>query len=169
LASGVALNEPWEARVGFEGHTFRFHAATAFDSTARNYRHFTDYKKLFEFLLRADEIVTFNGRVCDLIVLEKLIGEKEMASIWRKPHHDMVRWRFDVKVGLRKASEELLPKMFPSWESAKDKRLEKIKDRYRNEFIADHLADTYRDTKFTYALFHLYEKSGDTQNTFHDG
>ena len=169
LTSGVALNEPSEARAFFEGRTFRFHAATAFDSSARKYRHFTDHKKLFDFLLRADEIVTYNGRVCDFIVLESLVGEKEMAGLWRKPHHDMIRWSFVHKVCLKKASEKLLPRMFPSWDAVKDERLARIRELYSNEFVADHLADSYRDTKFTYALFHLYEKSGDTGNTFLDG
>jgi len=169
LMSGVALNEPSEAREFFENRTFRFHAATAFDSKARKYFHFTDSKKLFAFLLKADEIITYNGRICDFIVLEKMIGERQMMGLWQKPHHDLICWRFVHKVTLKKASEELLPNLFPKWDVAKEERLFDIKDRYQNEFIEGHLAETYRDVKFTYALFRLYEKSKETGNTFREG
>jgi hypothetical protein len=83
------MNEPAHAREYFKDKTFEFHAATAFDSSSRKFKDFTDHKKLFAYLLRADEIVTFNGRTCDFIVLEKLIGEESMADLWRKPHHDL--------------------------------------------------------------------------------
>jgi hypothetical protein len=105
----VGINEPWEARAGFEGKTFRFDAATAFDSAVKKYCDFTSPRKLFELLLKADEIVTYNGRVCDLIVLEKTLGINDMARVWRKPHHDLIGWRSDWRVTLEDAAKELLP------------------------------------------------------------
>ena len=163
----VGINAPWEARAGFEGKKFRFDAATAFDSSAKSYRDFTDPRKLFDLLLRADEIVTYNGRVCDLIVLEKIIGVDEMAHIWRKPHHDLIGWGFDWNVTLEEAAKKLLPRKFASWDASKSERLEKIRKAHP-EFVAEKLAGAYRDARFTFALFRLYEKSRDRCHTYRE-
>ena len=87
------LEGPEESRGYFKGTTFRFHAATAFDDANQIYRNFTDSNELFDYLVEADEIITFNGRKCDLIVLEHLIGEDAVKALWRKPHHDLSGWR----------------------------------------------------------------------------
>jgi hypothetical protein len=160
------LNTPAQARAHFNDKTFTFHAATTFDSSSRKYRGFTDYKELFGYLLKADEIITFNGRTCDLIVLENLIGEGPMRSLWQKPHHDLRGWRMNFS--LKGAASDLLPDMKASWDTVKSERLAKIRKSSDNDFVANHLADTYRDVRFTLALFCLYEKSGDKEYTFHD-
>lgn len=169
--SGAYINEPWQARIYWENKTPEFHAATAFDSSAKAYRSFTDHRRLFDLLVKADEIVTYNGRVYDLIVLEKLVGEEQMASIWRKPHHDLIGWHPDGcnwKLTLEKAINDLLPKRAEFWETIRSERLAKIHKTVHDDFFAGHLAETYRDVKFTMALFRLYERSGSTRNTFRD-
>jgi hypothetical protein len=97
-------------------------------------------------LVKADEIVTYNGRAWDLIVLEKLLGEEQMASVWRKPHHDLIGWGRDNcnwKLKSKDAVRELLPKRALLWEAVKSERLSKIQKDVPDELIADHLADTY--------------------------
>jgi hypothetical protein len=160
------MNTPAQARAHFEGKTFKFHAATTFDSSSRKYTGFTDHEKLFGYLLKADEIITFNGRICDLIVLEKLVGEESMRKLWQKPHHDLCGWRLEYM--LEQAVSNLLPYKATSWDIVKTKRLAKICKSFNSEFVANHLADTYRDVRFTFALFRLYEKSGEADHTFHD-
>jgi len=159
------LDTPDEARAYFSEETFRFHGATAYESSTRRFRDFTDFRKLFDFLASADEIITFNGRICDLIVLEKLIGHEAMQRVWQKPHHDIAGWRLNWK--LENAVKELLPKLAPTFEPVLSERFEKIHDRFDNN-TALALANTYSDTKFTYALFRLYEKSGDSGRTFRE-
>lgn len=165
---GGYLNDPSDARDFFEGRTFRFHAATAFDSTARRFRIFTDYKKLFNCLLTADEIITYNGRICDLIVLDKLVGAEKAECLWRKPHHDLIGWGCDWKRKLPEAVKMLLPSKAASWKTLADQRFVMLKGTIHNDFVAGHLAETYRDTWFTRALFRLYEKSGNYSHTFCD-
>ena len=160
------MNEPSQARQYFEGKTFRFYAATTFDSSSRRFNDFTDHKRLFAYLLRADEIITFNGRTCDLIVLEKLVGVEAMKPLWHKPHHDLRGWQ--GYNSLRSAVSKFLPNIAASFETVQTERQAKIRNSFDSEFVAEHLANTYRDTKFTFALFERYLASGDSENTLRD-
>jgi hypothetical protein len=160
------MNEPSQARCYFEDKTFKFYAATAFDSSSRRFRDFTDYKKLFAYLLKADEMITFNGRTCDFIVLERLVGTEAMRSLWKKPHHDLRGWGGEFK--LASAVSEFLPNIKASFDTVQSNRLDQIRKSYGNEFIAEHLANTYRDTKFTWVLFQKYLASGSSEHTFHN-
>lgn len=160
------MDKPSQARWYFEDKTFRFHAATTFDSSSRRFKDFTDYKRLFEYLLKADEIITFNGRICDLIVLEKLIGIDAMKKIWQKPHHDLRGWQ--GYNSLKGAVSKFLPNVAASFDKVQSDRFAKIRNSLDSEFVAEHLANTYRDTKFTFALFRRYSASGDSEQTFHD-
>jgi hypothetical protein len=170
---GLTL-EPSEARCYFKDTNFSFHAATTFDSYSRKFKDFTDHKKLFAYLLQADEIITYNGRMCDLIVLEKLVGVEAMVNLWRKPHHDLSSW--NDAFGLKNAVYRFLPDIAASFETVQIDRLAKIRNLYDGKFIEGHdgdfiaekLANTYRDSKFTFALFRQYLKSGDSDRTFHD-
>ncbi len=160
------LNDPDGARTYFQNQSFKFHAATTFDSSSRKFRDFTDYRKLFEYVMKADELITFNGRICDFIVLEKLVGAEDSKRLWEKPHYDLCGWR--NYYSLESAVRGLLPKRIAeSFEQFESDRLSKIKSVY-NEFHARRLANTYRDAKFTFALFRQYLKSGDTDRTFRD-
>jgi hypothetical protein len=87
------MNTPEQARAWFRGKSFEFHAATAFLDETGEYFDFTNYDDLFAFLIEADEIVTFNGRTCDLIMLESLIGQDSFKKLWEKPHHDLKGWK----------------------------------------------------------------------------
>ena len=165
------LNHPSQARDAFENEPFKFYAATTFDSSLRKFQDFTDVKKLFARLEKADEIITFNGRTCDLIVMEKLLGYETMKTIWCKPHHDLRGWRMNF--ALKNAVRELLPDMVSSFDNVEQERLQdirasSIKSTFDPEFIISHLANTYRDTKFTYALFLEYLKSGNQEYTFRE-
>jgi RNase_H superfamily len=160
------LNSPEDARECFQEQTCKFHAATMFDSD-KKYNSFSHHEELFAYLVNADEIITFNGRIYDLIALEHLIGESSVRALWEKPHHDLHDWR--GQQSLRGAVERFLPELAPSFETTRKDRLDEISKSYDNGFIASHLADTYRDVKFTYALFEKYRDSGGTDRTFYDG
>lgn len=160
------MNEPSQARCYFVDKTFKFYSATTFDSSSRQFKDFTDHKKLFAYLLRADEIITFNGRTCDLIVLENLVGVEAMGALWRKPHHDLRGWQGYHK--LETAVSKFLPGIAASFESVQSDRFAKLRNALDKEFVAKHLANTYRDVKFTFALFTRYLASGDSECTFHD-
>jgi hypothetical protein len=159
---------PWlttaaDARERFAGKSLRFHCATAFVYPQKRYVDFTDHNALFKCLVEADEIVTFNGRISDLIVLESNITEDKARLLWQKPHHDLQGWQNCAS--LKDAATELLPKLAPYFDTVLEKRFAKLAARY-DEFMSPRLADTYRDAKFTHHLFDLYLASGDTSHTF---
>jgi hypothetical protein len=159
------LNTPEQAREQFRDTEFRFDAATAFIHETNQCFDFVSHEELFAFLIEADEIVTFNGRTCDLIVLESLIGENAFKKIWEKPHHDLKGWK---EQSLKASISCLIPELKQSYDSiyqsARYAELSSIKD----EFIRGKLAGTYRDAKCTLELFRLYLASGNTEFTFRD-
>jgi hypothetical protein len=157
------ITTPDDARDYFRVERFRFDGATVFDSPDHA-TDFVDYSLLFEYLSKADELISFNGRTCDLIVLEKLIGRDRMDALWRKPHHDLQGWRnTHLKGSLRKEC----PEIAPMWEEVEVKRRVELGNAY-DSFTADRLAGTFRDAKLTFALFERYLASGDSSHTFHD-
>ncbi len=157
---------PNEARSYFRDNRFSFWAATAFDDSTQQFTDFTDYNELLSFLVDADEIITFNGRKCDLVVLESLVGEEPMRMVWGKPHHDLTGWRFCWK--LENATRDLLPDLASRFESTIAERRAELGAPDSDSRIMDDLAGTYRDVKFTYALFVEYLKSGDSDRTYSD-
>jgi hypothetical protein len=161
------LNEPSDAREYFRDRTFRFDAATVLDSSNRTAIDFTNSFELLECLVSGDEIISFNGRTSDLIVLEKLVGEGPMRMLWLKPHHDLRGWRNYFK--LETACSGLMPGIAASFNKIESERLAKIRKSYSSDFIASRLANTYRDAKVTLELFDLYLMSGDSSHTFRDG
>jgi hypothetical protein len=110
-------------------------------------------------------MITFNGRKCDLIVLEHLVGEEAVRSLWRKPHHDLSGWR--GYWGLRGSVTAHLPALAPTFEAVRIERRSTL-DNSHEGFYANHLADAYRDVQFTYALFKAYLASGEADRTFRD-
>lgn len=159
------LNTPEQARERFSGKSFTFHAATAFLYETGECFDFTNHEDLFAFLIEADEIVTFNGRTCDLIMLESLIGEGSLKELWEKPHHDLKGWKaHSLKESIFWAIPELKQSYDVSYYEARYAELSSIK----NDFIRHHLAETYRDAKSTLELFRLYLTSGDTDYSFLD-
>lgn len=116
--------------------------------------------------MEADEIITFNGRVCDFIVLEKLVGINAMKCLWQRPHHDLSGWQ--GYYSLNSAVSKFLPNIAASFDQVQSDRLVEILDSLDSQFIAGHLANTYRDVKFTFALFERYLASGDSEQTFND-
>ena len=158
------LNEPANARSFFENQDAKFHAATAFDEAEQNYRDFTDPQELFNFLVGADEIITFNGRVYDLILLEMVLGKTVLSELWKIAHHDLWKWRGFG--GLHATIQYVFPSLAKSFESEFADRLDTL---FALEpSLANHLANTYRDTKFTYLLYREYAASGESSNTFRD-
>jgi hypothetical protein len=161
------LNGPSDARAYFRDRTFRFDAATVVDSANRTARDFTNYAELLDCLVSADEIISFNGRTSDLIVLEKLVGEEAMRMLWVKPHHDLRGWRNWFKLEI--ACSNLLPGIAASFNELEAERLTELRNSHKSDFIAERLANTYRDAKVTLELFDLYLISGDSSRTFRDG
>lgn len=157
------VSTPDEARDHFAGTRFRFDVATVFSGIDR-FKDFTNYMRLFECLLEADEIISFNGRICDLIVLESLIGREPMQEVWRKPHHDLLGWRGH---SLLRAVRAGCPEIADTFEHVRlDRRAEL--EASCDENLANALAGTYRDARFTFALFERYIASGDSDHTFRD-
>jgi hypothetical protein len=159
------LNTPEQARERFSGKSFTFHAATAFLAETDECFDFTNHGDLFAFLIEADEIVTFNGRTCDLIMLESLIGEDSFKKLWEKPHHDLKGWKaHSLKESIFWSIPELKQSYDGLYYEARHAQLSSIK----SDFIRGHLAGTYRDAKSTLELFRLYVASGDTDFSFLD-
>jgi hypothetical protein len=158
------LNTPDQARSHFADTVLRFYAATAFDSSNEQFHDYTDHQELFVCLRDADEIISFNGRTCDLIVLEKLVGDEAMKGVWQKPHHDLKGWR--GYSSLRSAVSNLLPDQFASFDEVERDHLSELRTSIEDEFIAEHLANTYRDVRYTFALFQLYMDSSESSCTF---
>jgi hypothetical protein len=170
-ANKMWLEGPNDARAYFldfmeRGKRFNFWAATVFDDSNRQYTDFTDYNDLFVYLTEADEIITFNGRKYDLVVLEHLVGEEPAKTLWAKPHHDLTGWRGCWK--LEEAAKSLSPDLALRFESAIAERRAELGGLDADNRILDDLAGTYRDAMFTYALFTEYLRSGDSDRTFSD-
>src|SRR5262245_11335909 len=73
----------------------RFDAGVVYDQSKRSYQAFgTDQiDDLVTYLATADELVSFNGRRWDLLILENLCGrERIRKELWSKPHHDLHGW-----------------------------------------------------------------------------
>ncbi len=159
------LNTPEQARERFSGKSFTFHAATAFVHETGEYFDFTNHDDLFAFLIEADEIVTFNGRTCDLIMLESLIDEDSFKKLWEKPHHDLKGWKNQSLEGSISLS---IPELKQSYDGLYFEAHYTELNSIKNDFIRRHLAGTYRDAKSTLELFRLYLASGDTDYSFLD-
>ena len=162
----VWLRGPNDARRHFIDHQFRFDAATAFNAVTHEFVDFTDFEHFYEFLLSADELISYNGRLCDLVVLESLIGEDHMKGIWSKPHHDLSGWQniFPLKESIR----HHLPNLVSRWDTELEDRRIKLSTSNREDFLVSRLADTYRDSFFTYQLFKKYLEGGERERTFLD-
>jgi hypothetical protein len=161
------LNGPADARAVFSGHHFRFDVATAFVYETQKSLDFTDPAKLFECLLEADEIITFNGRTCDLIVLESFMGQDALRLLWQKPHHDLKGWQGHQK--LEGAVRQLLPQQSETYDQILSARELELTNTTHSLFIRNKLARAFRDARVTLDLFQLYQASGDTESTFRDG
>jgi len=155
------LNSPEQAREQFRGKSFRFRAATAFVHETGQSFDFENHEGLFAFLVKADEIITFNGRTCDLIVLESLIGEDSAKSLWQKPHHDLKGWRGQSLEN----SVSQFPDLKRSYSLLRETRYEELSF-IKDDFIRRELAGTYRDAKCTLELFRLYLGHGKSEFTF---
>lgn len=160
------LGDPITARQYFEQKDIRFYAATACVCEAEDFIDFTDFGDLLGCLAGADEIVSFNGRVYDLIMLEKLVGRDAASAVWEKPHHDLAGWRGCHS--LKEAVSRFLPQLAASFESAWVARRSDLLHASHSDFQRDQLAGAYRDSKFTRALFRQYVMSGDNDFTFRD-
>lgn len=157
---------PNEARAYFKGEPFRFWAASTYDDSNQEYSDFTDCNDLHSYLSEADEIITFNGRKCDLVVIENLVGEEAARLIWAKPHHDLTGWQRCWS--LRSAVKYLLPDVAPSFDSVIGDRFAELGGPEESNRVRNDLAEAYRDVRFTYAVFLEYLKSGDRDRTFSD-
>jgi len=159
------LNTPAQAREQFANASFKFYGATAFIYETGECDDFCSPDDLLAFLIEADEIVTFNGRTCDLIVLESLTGPSPLKKLWEKPHHDLKGWSGQ---SLRESIDRKIPKLKPSYDGGYyDARYEELSS-VKEDFLREKLAGTYRDAKCTLELFRLYLASGDAEFTFQD-
>lgn len=167
-SGGVYLDTPDEARKCFGSREILFHAASAFVIGEAAVHQFLEPRAFCDFLCQADELISYNGRVWDLRVMENVLGYVAMTDICCKPHHDLMGWR--TSSGLKKAVETVLaisPSVFEEVQSDRNQILSA--EGKVDQFQASHLANTYRDAKFTALLWDRYSLSGDTHRTFYNG
>jgi hypothetical protein len=161
---GGYLNTPEQARCAFEGFNFRFDCATAVIIESRESFDYTDHRELFALLEQADEIVTFNGRTCDLIVLEKLLKPEESRKLWAKPHHDLKGW---LEQSLEASAKRFSPELGVQYGRLRQQRVAILEvSKTLNDFQTSALAGTYRDAWVTFELGCAYLKSGNTDFTY---
>jgi len=95
------ISTPAQARDCVPDGPCNFAGATAYVSSKKRYVDFIDAQALLDCLLTADELITFNGRIYDLIALEKILGEEALKPIWCKPHHDLGGWsRWELRASV---------------------------------------------------------------------
>jgi hypothetical protein len=160
------IEGPNVARRYFADQKCRFDYATAFDDSIHQYVDISDCQELFEYLSKADELITFSGRIYDLVGLEQIVGEESTKALWGKPHHDLNGWR--GYFSLQGAVREFLPNDLSRYDLIKAKRREELMNAGRGERDSSTLGGTHRDVFFTYNLFLKYMESGDTDRTFND-
>jgi hypothetical protein len=141
----------------------RFDAGVVYDASTGRYRAF-DAGRLDEFvtyLATADELVSFNGRRWDLLLLENLSGEgKIREALWSKPHHDLHGWkgRYEkddlAKTVLPPAAHALDDK----WTKWHPKLLGKEPTRFDRP---DKVKKGWMDVSLTCEVFRLYLAEGD--------
>jgi hypothetical protein len=68
----------------------RFDCGVVYDEENDKYLEFRNDQaaELVGFLATADELVSQNGKRCDLPVLERVCGEDRVAPLWQIKHHD---------------------------------------------------------------------------------
>ncbi|MGC2162765.1 MAG: hypothetical protein WA634_12700 [Silvibacterium sp.] len=156
------LKTQWRSR---RKGTCKFQAASAFDDSNQQYMDFTDCNRFFAYLLNADEIITFNGRKYDFVVLENVVGEEAAKALWARPHHDLWKWE-DYPRRLEEAVAHFLPQLKPRFEDVRTERRAELGPLDSEDALLNWLAGTYRDVFFTYKLFLKYLESGDSGRTF---
>jgi hypothetical protein len=83
-------------REYFRDRTVRFHCGVIYDAIRRRYHTFRpdEASKMVEMLSQADELISFNGKRWDLLMLEKQVGRDCVdRSLRRIHHHDLSGWQ----------------------------------------------------------------------------
>ena len=121
---------------------------------------------LFGLLESADELITFNGRTCDLIVLEKLLEPEESRLLWTKCHHDLKGW---LEQSLESSARRFSPGLATQYGLLRQQRFADLETAYgSNEPLRNALAGTYRDAWITSELARVYCNSDNKIFTFTD-
>ncbi len=158
------LNTPEQARAQFEGYAFKFYAATAIDFDSNQVTTYESVDLFLEDVLAADELVSFNGRTCDLIVIETFAEPEQVEALWAKTHHDLKGW-----LGCQKLSalaQKTAPTEFVDFDARVVSLTKDFVKAGHIDWIAEKLANTFRDSYFTNLAFAAYIASGDRDNTF---
>lgn len=140
-----------------------FKCAVVFDEQSGTYREFNDQElgELVSVLLSADELITYNGKRFDLIIIERDCENGSASALWNIKHHDL--WEI-YSGGLDNMADkyisEILPPLTREWnvrhERARERPPGATEWRPRGHVwdeISDKLADATYDVKRTYALF----------------
>jgi hypothetical protein len=124
----------------------RFDAGVVFDASTGRYHAFDadQADDLVSYLATADELVSFNGRRWDMLILENLCGEDTIQNkLWSKPHHDLSGWRGFY--GLEDLSRYMLPTEFPTWGSLHTVRHQEMMNHGWTDWSASRVAKAWRD------------------------
>jgi len=114
-------------------------------------------------LVLADEIVTFNGRTCDLIVLEKLLTPEESEKLWHKTHHDLKGW---LDQSLEGSATRYSCNLAVAYRRLREQRLADLEmSTAYTDFQRQALAGTYRDALVTSELVLAYLNSNNREFT----
>lgn len=147
----------------------RFDCALTYDG-AGHYMEFTDPRKLVDELLSADELISFNGRRCDLLILEKFCGDDYVRPLWDKVHHDLFGYRYCYSLDAL-AMNLIGEEATAQWERSLEEHREKLVASGQSDFWAISWSDVRDDVDRTYAVFEQYihsEHFTKRTNTFTD-
>lgn len=159
--------ETESARSCFQDKSLQFNCAVVHDTARGRYLEFgpQDAPRLLATLAKADELVTYNGLVCDMIVLEHVCGADQVAnSLWRIPHTDLCGWRGIY--GLGALVKRVLPNRLDAFAHGEDYEQRRLAARDGESHVVWKMPKCKNDVRFTLAAFRTYLKSGDTERTF---
>jgi hypothetical protein len=143
-------------REYFRDRSVRFDCGVVYDVLRRRYCAFREAGKMVAMLSRADELISFNGKRWDFIMLEKQVGPDCVdRSLRRIHHHDLLGWQ--GRYELRALARSVMPK----------EEMERLDDYQQydghynglgfGEFLSGRLSKCRCDVQLTYAVFRRYE------------
>jgi len=144
-----------------------FHAGVICDRTHGRYLLFSsaELEAFIAHLSEADELVSFNARRWDLLILEAVCGRDRIERmLWSKPHHDLRGWRSG---SLEDVAHSVLGVSQEDWRGIRERRFAELDAQRRLD--ADKIANAWRDTHFTSELFKRYLAEGSGSRSFPGG
>lgn len=144
-------------REYFRDRHVRFDCGIVYDAVNRRYRIFSssEARKMVGMLSQADELVSFNGKRWDLVMLEKQVGRECIdQSLRRIRHHDLSGYKGQYELN------ELSRSVLPVQEMDRLVQYRRYKAYYEtrgfDDFQSSRLSKCRCDVQLTYAVFRRY-------------